>query len=155
MLTFLRSRFNSSLVVSIPILLLRNSTITLPTKLGIGSFLSLSIFMMACTIIRIAGYSPGRSRATEVVWRVFWQYTEACVSVMMASATVFRKLLIARIGSQAEGHQKGMRMPSFVRKGTQEHQSTGRGVDQEAGNKPRKAAYIDLPDLPPAASTGP
>ena len=87
---------------------------------------------MTCMIIRASGYSPGNSRATETVWRAFWQQTEACVAVMMASVTVFRKFLAARLSSQGGGHHQAMQTPSFVKKSTQEKQSPEGGEKRDS-----------------------
>lgn len=98
--------------------------------------------MMTCMMIRASGYSPGQSRSTEVVWRAFWQLTEACVAVIMASFTVFRKWLTPRIGSS---HRDAMPTPSFVRK---EVQPAGAGEDRDSVSTMEKAVpVVDGPDL--------
>jgi hypothetical protein len=62
------------------------------TKIGIGVFLCLSLFMLACSITRAAGtYYNG---TLDTPWQVFWLHAEACVAVLMASITVYRSVLI-------------------------------------------------------------
>ncbi|KAK7992598.1 hypothetical protein PG988_001392 [Apiospora saccharicola] len=79
-------------IVSIPILVLRKSQMALLTKLGLAVFLCLSLFMLACSIIRAAGmYYHG---TLDTPWGVFWCHAEACIAVLMASITAYRTVLI-------------------------------------------------------------
>ncbi|KAI1212617.1 uncharacterized protein F4807DRAFT_413761 [Annulohypoxylon truncatum] len=79
-------------VVSIPILILRKSQMEMLTKIGLGVFLCLSLFMVACSITRAAG--TYYNDTLDSPWQVFWLHTEACVSVLMASITVYRSILV-------------------------------------------------------------
>ncbi|KAH8767519.1 hypothetical protein F5883DRAFT_671189 [Diaporthe sp. PMI_573] len=79
-------------IVSFPILVLQRSQMALLTKIGLGVFLCLSLFMLACSITRAAGmYYQG---TLDVPWQVFWLHAEACVGVLMASITVYRSVLV-------------------------------------------------------------
>ncbi|KAK8061818.1 hypothetical protein PG994_008184 [Apiospora phragmitis] len=79
-------------IVSIPILVLRKSQMALLTKIGLAVFLCLSLFMLACSIIRAAGmYYHG---ILDTPWGVFWCHTEACIGVLMASITAYRSVLM-------------------------------------------------------------
>jgi len=81
------------LVVSLPIIVLRHTrTLSRSTKFGLATFLCLSIFMVICAIIRIAGFHY--KGFEDDTWEFFWQHTEGAVSVMMASITAFRTLFI-------------------------------------------------------------
>ncbi|KAF2262427.1 hypothetical protein CC78DRAFT_316935 [Lojkania enalia] len=82
------------MLVSIPILLLRNSMMRPTTKWSIASFLCLSIFMVLCSIVRIAGWIPMDSHIPDLIWRFFWQQIEACIAITTASITVFRTIFI-------------------------------------------------------------
>jgi hypothetical protein len=62
------------------------------TKIGIGIFLCLSFFMIACSIIRAAG-TYYRS-ALDYPWQVFWLHAEACIGLIMGSITVYRSTLV-------------------------------------------------------------
>lgn len=62
------------------------------TKIGLGVFLCLSLFMLACSITRAAGtYYHG---TLDVPWQVFWLHAESCIGVLMGSITVYRSLLV-------------------------------------------------------------
>ncbi len=66
-------------------------------QLGLGIFLCLSVMMTVIAIIRISGYrfnGIGLSGSIDPTWAFFWLYLEACVAVIMASATAFRSLFI-------------------------------------------------------------
>ncbi|KAK8053074.1 hypothetical protein PG996_012375 [Apiospora saccharicola] len=79
-------------IVSIPILVLRKSQMALLTKIGLSVFLCLSLFMLACSVVRAAGmYYHG---TLDTPWGVFWCHTEACIGVLMASITAYRTVLI-------------------------------------------------------------
>ncbi|RAH69472.1 uncharacterized protein BO66DRAFT_471976 [Aspergillus aculeatinus CBS 121060] len=80
------------IIVTIPILLLRNVQLRTLTKLGIGCFVCLSGFMFACSIIRAAG--TYYRNALDYPWQVFWLHAEACIGVTMASITAYRSTLI-------------------------------------------------------------
>lgn len=62
------------------------------TKIGIGIFLCLSIFMIACSIIRAAG--TYYRDALDYPWQVFWLHAEACIGMIMGSITVYRSTLV-------------------------------------------------------------
>ncbi|KAI3341145.1 hypothetical protein F4824DRAFT_516336 [Ustulina deusta] len=88
-------------LVFIPIFVLRKSQMALLTKIGIGVFLCLSLVMIACSIIRAAGTYYGTTLDTP--WQVFWLHVEACISVLMASITVYRSVLINQSINQSIG----------------------------------------------------
>ncbi|KAF2112886.1 hypothetical protein BDV96DRAFT_579311 [Lophiotrema nucula] len=80
------------MVVSLPIIVLRGSQLSLPTKFGLSVFLCLSIFMAICAIARIAGFHY--KGVEDDTWEFFWQHAEGAVAVMMASITAFRTLFV-------------------------------------------------------------
>lgn len=80
--------------MSIPVIILHKSQLKRSTKIGLGAFLCLSVFMVMCSIIRIAGYTwHGK---TDITWTFLWQHLEASVAVSMASITIFRSVFVAR-----------------------------------------------------------
>ncbi|KAF2746814.1 hypothetical protein M011DRAFT_477658 [Sporormia fimetaria CBS 119925] len=79
-------------ILVIPIAILRQSQLRLLTKIGIGLFLSLSIFMFSCSIIRAAG--TYYKSALDYPWQVFWLHSESCIGIIMASVTVYRSTLV-------------------------------------------------------------
>ena len=137
------------LVISIPLLLLRNSSMKLSTKIGIVSFLSLSIFMIICSIIRAAGFLPDNSHVPETSWRCLWQELEACISVIMASVTVFRTLQVSKHGD--ENQQDRPQTPSFVVKWYSKKRWTRHNADKTSEIE---NGFIHLPNMPSATFTG-
>ncbi|KAF2007058.1 hypothetical protein P154DRAFT_558970 [Amniculicola lignicola CBS 123094] len=82
------------MIVSIPILVLRHTTLKRSTKFSVAFFLSLSIFMVICALIRIAGVIPGKLHVPDTTWRMFWTQTECSVAIIMASITALRTLFV-------------------------------------------------------------
>ena len=83
------------LVVSIPITLLRRSTLQFFQKAGLGVFLCLSIVMASFALTRVSKIRDVVS--IDIVWEFFWQYLETAVAVIMGSLTVVRSLLVYQI----------------------------------------------------------
>ncbi|MCJ1390184.1 hypothetical protein MMC18_003042 [Xylographa bjoerkii] len=90
------------LLISIPICILRQTTISLRQKLTIGVILCLSIFQIAIALIRGIGLEVyGTSDET---WIAFWPNTEASVAIIMVCGTAFRTLFTEnRNASKPEG----------------------------------------------------
>ncbi|KAI1146816.1 hypothetical protein F4825DRAFT_472133 [Nemania diffusa] len=80
------------MVVSIPIIVLRNSLLSRSTKFGVAIFLCLSIFIAIIAIIRVSGYYYKGYGNT--IWEFFWQQVECAVAVTTASITAFRTLFV-------------------------------------------------------------
>ena len=67
-------------------------------KLGIGAFLCLSIIMIVLAIVKISGLTTRQGPlglTFDLVWEVFWQQVEACVSIIMVSLTAFHSIFIS------------------------------------------------------------
>lgn len=79
-------------VVSIPILVLRQSHLRLGQKLAMSSFLSLSLAMVVMAIMRVSNL-PG---VASINSHVFWGHMEACVAILMASLTSYRSIFVLR-----------------------------------------------------------
>ncbi|KAF2678560.1 hypothetical protein K458DRAFT_480822 [Lentithecium fluviatile CBS 122367] len=81
------------MIVIIPIWILRQSQMRTLTKIGLGIFLCLSIFMLICSVIRASGIR-GDAGANDYPWTTFWLHAEGCIAVIMGSITVYRSTLI-------------------------------------------------------------
>ena len=89
-------------VLIIPPWLLWKVQISLRQKIGIGSFLCLSLIMIIIAIIRIS-----RVHASDFeIWAPFWQQLEACVAVLMLSLTALRTLYVPAKKSQERQKNK-------------------------------------------------
>ena len=87
------------LVVSIPVIVLKKTQMGLSRKLGLGAFWCLSVMMALIALVRMGGY---RFQGTiDATWQVFWQYVEACVAIIMGSATAFRTLFVGENSRKA------------------------------------------------------
>jgi hypothetical protein len=80
------------MVISIPILVLRQSQLKTLTKIGLCTFLCLSTVMIICAILR-ASMIHYRG-AIDGPWQTFWLHAEACIAVTMASITVYKSTLV-------------------------------------------------------------
>lgn len=83
------------IVLSFPVILLRDVRVGLRQKLALTLSLCLSLVMIIVAIVRIAGF---RTIAGEVdiVWLAFWQQQESSIAVMVVSISAFRALFVAR-----------------------------------------------------------
>ena len=92
------------MILSLPVYLLYKVKIKPKQKVGVGSFLCLSVFMIIIAIIRIS-----RVHAADFeIWACFWQQLEGCVAVLMVSLTAFRTLFISKHSSSSD-----QRRPKF------------------------------------------
>jgi hypothetical protein len=57
-------------------------------KVAVGSFLFLSLVMIAMALVRVSKM-PGVV-AIDTPYEIFWQYMEASIAILMASLTAFR-----------------------------------------------------------------
>ncbi|KAL1639425.1 hypothetical protein SLS58_008006 [Diplodia intermedia] len=78
------------LVVTFPIAIIHRAHMSRRQKIGLGTFLSLSLVMVIIAIVRIVGSVRGNGAQLDVSWEYLWQHLEACVAVMMGSITAFR-----------------------------------------------------------------
>ena len=86
------------LVLAIPINLLWKVQISVRQKFGIGSFLCLNGFMVLIEIVRIS-----RVHAFDFqTWHFLWLQLEACVTILMVSATAFRALYVSTSSSTTQ-----------------------------------------------------
>jgi hypothetical protein len=76
----------------IPIWVLRTSHMPLMTKIGLGVFLCLSVFMLVCSIIRATGIR-NNAGSNDYPWTTFWLHVEGCIAIIMGSITVYRSTL--------------------------------------------------------------
>ncbi|ORX99200.1 hypothetical protein BCR34DRAFT_139961 [Clohesyomyces aquaticus] len=91
------------MILSIPILLLRNSQLRTGQKYRILAFLCLSVFMIAFAIARAFG---GMHRdyagvlTFHATWAHVWLHLEASVAVIMGGLTAFRTMFSREVRSQ-------------------------------------------------------
>ena len=86
-----RVRVLTYLVLVIPPWLLWKVKISLRQKIGIGSFLCLSLIMIIIAVIRLS-----RVHASDFdIWASFLQQLEACIAVLMLSLTALRTLYVS------------------------------------------------------------
>ncbi|KAJ6109223.1 hypothetical protein N7486_001457 [Penicillium sp. IBT 16267x] len=135
------------IIVSIPLVLLRQVRMDLMTKLGVSCFVCLSVFMCACAITRAAGtYYHG---ALNYPWQDFWLHAEGCIAVMMASITAYRSTLIGSddVSSRFRIYLDKVKNPFSWRQ-----RPSGENTDT-AESKPRNNQF-NLPSIPNATITG-
>lgn len=116
------------------------------TKIGIGCFVCLSVFMSACAITRAAGtYYHG---SLDYPWQNFWLHIEACIAVLMASITAYRSTLI---GSNEVSGRFQAYLEKFKRSFKR---STAEGMTDKTPEHPRpQSGFFGLPRLPRGLAT--
>jgi len=123
-------------VISIPVALLWRVRISLRRKLILGGTLSLSIFTMIVSVVRIAGGMI--NGMVDPAWVNFWLQVEAAVAVMIVSITAYRSLFI--MNKSSNGKSPKQHSTTYKRK----LWSRGRQQGHE----------VQLPTLPNPALTG-
>ncbi|KAF2731390.1 hypothetical protein EJ04DRAFT_12906 [Polyplosphaeria fusca] len=127
------------MIISIPCILIRESKMERATRWSVASFLCLSIFMVICSIIRLAGLkAPGAPRP-DMTWRTYWQQAEGCIAVMAGSVTALRMLFIPTSNTQVR-QSRGLFAKLNDKISSQSHKE----------RHPR----IQLPTLPSATFSG-
>ncbi|PWY92220.1 hypothetical protein BO70DRAFT_402066 [Aspergillus heteromorphus CBS 117.55] len=135
------------MIISIPIRLLYKVQVRTLTKVGLGCFLCLSIFMCVCSIIRTAGtYYHG---ALDYPWQVFWLHLEGCIGVTMGSITVYRSTLIGSNEVSAVFKKYITRMKGAVR-----GSSGDNGMPQPEEESKTERRTFGLPSIPQATISG-
>ncbi|KAI1165532.1 hypothetical protein F5B18DRAFT_609990 [Nemania serpens] len=139
------------MVVSIPIIVLRNSLLSRSTKFGVAIFLCLSIFMAIVAIVRISGfYYKGLE---DDIWEFFWQQTEGAVAVMMASITAFRTLFIKQ-QSKGKADAAGDPEPSRFRRFLARFNALAQEQPDEKSTSTGDSSTLKLPKVPSPVLTG-
>lgn len=135
--------YTRSLVVSIPVLVLNKTQMKLSRKVGLGMFLCLSVVMALIALVRVGGFRiQGK---TDITWQHFWMYMEACVAIIMGSATAFRTLFLDE-KSRKTPEKKPLH--SFRLRLLRRYNSTGEKSDWENANGGH------LPIVPSATLSG-
>lgn len=146
---------NFTLVVSIPIIVLRHSLLSRSTKFGLAIFLCLSIFMAICAIIRLAGFHY--NGLEDDTWQFLWQHTEGAISVMMASITAFRTLFVKQTNNSDNCSPHNPVESLFWHRLFKRFQALARA--RPSGEKPsststKGGSALKLPKLPSPVFTG-
>ncbi|KAI0010257.1 hypothetical protein F4779DRAFT_578733 [Xylariaceae sp. FL0662B] len=138
-------------VVSIPIIVLRGSLLSRPTKIGLAIFLCLSIFMAICAIVRIAGFHY--KGVEDDTWEFFWQHTEGAVAVMMASITAFRTLFVKQTNNAGATTPRSP-VKSLFHRLFRRFQSLARAQPDEKPTSAQRSPILKLPKMPSPIFTG-
>ncbi|KAI0503055.1 hypothetical protein F5B22DRAFT_652456 [Xylaria bambusicola] len=138
------------MVVSLPIIVLKNSLLSRSTKFGLAIFLCLSIFMAILAIVRISGFYY--NGLEDDIWEFFWQQTEGAVAVMTASLTAFRTLFIKRKGDHRAEAPEEVLNPNKFRKFLAQFKALAQEQPEE---KPTStSSTFKLPKVPSPILTG-
>lgn len=128
------------LVVSIPVCLLWKVNIRPAQKLGLASFLCLSLVMAVMAIIRNSGLRikllSGDS-TFDRAWLNLWQQIEASIAICLVSLTAFRQLFIAGGPKRGRGSVKAWYSSAIEKLKSQRRRAV---VDE----------FVQLPTIPSA-----
>jgi len=139
-------------VVSIPIIVLKQSLLSRSTKFGLAIFLCLSIFMAICAIVRVAGFHY--KGLEDDTWEFFWQHTEGAVSVMMASITAFRTLFVKQMNNAENIEAQNSVKSLFFHRLFRRFQSLARARPGEKPTSTQSSSVLKLPKMPSPIFTG-
>lgn len=117
------------------------------TKIGLGVFLCLSLFMLTCSIIRAAGTYNQSNGTLDVPWGVFWLHAEACIGVVMGSITVYRSVLVGSTNASSSFRR-------FVDKVIQMRTSEDMSEEPQQRTMPARFGWFLLSKIPNATLTG-
>ncbi|KAF2805346.1 uncharacterized protein BDZ99DRAFT_574927 [Mytilinidion resinicola] len=129
-------------IASIPVIVLRRAKMKTRQKFAVGSFLCLSLVMVAMAVARVSKMHG--VTAMDIPYEYFWQYLEAAVALLMASLTSFRTFFV--IAKQRKRYQERMKRPLYSfrefrsRFGGRRHEEDVEGTE--------------LPEIPRATMTG-
>ncbi|OJI85584.1 hypothetical protein ASPTUDRAFT_118620 [Aspergillus tubingensis CBS 134.48] len=135
------------MIISIPMRLLYKVQLRTLTKLGLGCFLCLSVFMCTCSIIRTAG--TWYHGLLDYPWQVFWLHLEGCIGVTMGSITVYRSTLIGSNEVSTAFKKYFTRIKNAVL-----GSSSGTAEGSPAEENKTQTRQIRLPSIPQATITG-
>lgn len=85
-------------MISIPVIVLRKTSINRRRKLSIAAVLCLSVFMIAIGFLR--AISAGVIGTEDQSWNMFWVQLEASVSAIAACPVAFRSLFLVTQSSK-------------------------------------------------------
>ena len=94
---------SSITVIAIPTIIVRKIRLCMRRKAALASCLCLSSVTVLVTIIRVSGIVATGTQSIDVIWQIYWQYVEASVAVVMASASALRSLFVTARGPRASG----------------------------------------------------
>lgn len=115
----------------------------LSRKVGLGIFLCFSVVMGLIALVRVVGYRiQGK---IDITWQLFWMYMEACVAIIMGSATAFRACFL---GENSRKTPEKKPSHSFRLRLLRRHDSNGEGFGWEGTNGGH------LPTVPSATLSG-
>lgn len=118
------------------------------TKIGLGIFLCLSVFMLVCSVIRATGIR-NNAGSNDYPWTTFWLHMEGCIAVTMGSITVYRSTLVG--SNDVSDKFRSFFDRFYVRGSSDSEKQTSNGGS--SGNKSGRFR-LKLSGLPGATLTG-
>jgi hypothetical protein len=96
---------NGASVLYIPVHLIWRIKVRWTQKFLLAISLCLTVFVIAVTLVRASGLRAGSN--IDSVWKVYWSFIAAEVGLIMAAATAFRSIFVARASERAQAeHNK-------------------------------------------------
>lgn len=104
--------------------------------------------MIITAIVKISGLFASSStyRIADMTWEIFWQFTEACIAVIMVSLTAFRSLFVAHGSGARRSPQKLSLRKRVLNSRIVREKKRAAGSDSEETE--------GLPEIPCATLTG-
>ncbi|KAJ2985974.1 hypothetical protein NUW58_g5251 [Xylaria curta] len=88
-----------TMIVAVPIVILKRSLMPIARKLSLAAMLCLSIAMIIIALIRLIGTitdTRPNGNGAAPAWATYWSVVEGCVSLTMTSVIVIRAVFIAK-----------------------------------------------------------
>ncbi|KAI8954452.1 hypothetical protein F4801DRAFT_533231 [Xylaria longipes] len=90
---------SDTMIVTIPVVILKRSLMPTARKLSLAAMLCLSIAMITIALIRLIGTitdkQPNKNGAAPA-WETYWSLVEGCISLTMTSVIVIRAVFVTR-----------------------------------------------------------
>ncbi|MCJ1422458.1 hypothetical protein MMC29_000338 [Sticta canariensis] len=135
-------------IITIPILMLRNTRISWKKKLALMSIFSLTIVVIAFSIVRVALVNS--KQLVDISWLYMWSNFEVAVSVMVSCLASFRQLFV--MSGQSGLVRKDDKTPlwrralPFASKSSEIGSSSSRSECSFTPTKVRPHGAVPMPD---------
>ena len=140
-----------SLVISVPVLVLKRVRLPWKKKLYLGCSLCLSAILIVVAVLQAATLTYMGVPAIDVVWEIYFQFVELTLAVIVVSATAFQIFFIQR--AQQDSNSSLLCMPKCSWCKQEKYKKAWSKVWPSANTEESHAPQLN-PQIPRAELTG-